>query len=244
MTSFHPRNGFRKCLEQNGIKLRWNFDNKASYDESCEHYLNYYDPLYSPFLPEEKNVNILDVGCGFGWLLYYFCKKGYKNSEGIDIDSYKLGVVKKYGTQRVKDIDAFEFLKDKTNYYDLIVLTYVLEHIPKEKMFEFLALVYTSLKIGGKIIVTVPNMESPLNLKLRYVDFTHESCFTVSSLLYVMHQANFNCLKIQEEFVTPKDPKVLKKYNNAVHFLSKLYTDMCVQAPFYFSEGLMCIGTK
>jgi len=72
--------GFRKCLEQNGIKLRWNLENRISYIESCEYYLDYYDIQYGKDMPGNKNSNILEIGCGFGWFLYYLEKKGTRTS--------------------------------------------------------------------------------------------------------------------------------------------------------------------
>jgi len=236
--------GFRKCLEKNGIKLRWNFESKGSYLESCRHYLDYYEKLYGEYMPKNKKANILEIGCGWGWFLYYMDNKGYKNILGVDPDAHRLSVINKFGIHKTRKIDAFAFLKNKKNFYDLIVSVYILEHVPKKKVFEFLRLAYRALKKGGRIIVAVPNMESPLNLRSRYMDFTHETGFTVNSLLHVLYYSNFDGLKVKEEFMMPKAAEKKKKYKGAVKSLKGIYDDLCVRAPFFFAETLIASGVK
>lgn len=236
--------GFRKCLEENRIKLRWDLENKESYLESCEYYVEYYDHSYGEYLPKNKDASILEIGCSFGWFLYYLDKKGYKKIFGIDLDPEKIAYVNRFGIKKAKNIDAFDFLKDKKDRYDLIAVTYVLEHIPKSKIFKFLNLIYESLRKGGRIVVTVPNMESPLNLRLRYLDFTHELSFTVNSLLHVLYYSNFDDLRIKDTFIIPKEKERKKRCLEAVNFLEKLYNDLGVRPPAFFGEGLICVGIK
>jgi SAM-dependent methyltransferase len=236
--------GFRKYLEENGVKLRWDFENKESYLKSCEYYVEYYDKLYGEYISPDKDSNILEIGCSFGWFLYYLNKKGCKNTFGIDSDPEKIDYINRFGVCKAKNVDAFDFLKDKNDCYDLVVATYVLEHIPRHRIFKFLNLIYESLKKEGRIIVTVPNMESMLNLRIRYLDFTHELSFTVSSLLYVLYHSNFDDLKIRDTFITPRNEKRKRKYLEAVDFIKTLYNDLGVRPPLFFGEGLMCVGTK
>ena len=236
--------GFRKCLEKNGIPLRWDFEDRESYRESCKHYTQYYHDLYGEYIPPCRDSTILEIGCSFGWFLHYLDERGYPNILGIDSDSEKIDIIKKFGVNKAENIDAFVFLKDKKEYYDLVVVTYVLEHIPKDKIFEFLNLIYESLKKGGKIIVTVPNMESPLNLRIRYLDFTHELSFTVNSLLYVLYYSNFDDLKIQDTSFVAEDDERKKKYSDAIQGVKNLYNDLGIRPPLFFGEGLLCVGTK
>jgi len=236
--------GFRKCLEDSGIKLRWEIDKKESYLKSCKYYLGFYEKLYSEYLPRDKKANILELGCGFGWFLYYLDKKGYENIAGIDFDYHKLDIVNRFGIKKAKKVDAFDFLKYKKSRYDLVILTCVLEHIPKEKISAFLKLIYKSLKKGGKIVVTVPNMEFPFNLRMRYLDFTHQCGFTVNSLLHVLYYANFNNLRLKEHFVLPEGKAKRKRYKESIKFMKELYDSLCIRPPLFFAEHFICSASK
>ena len=236
--------GFRKCLEESGIKLRWEMEKKESYLESCKYYLDFYEKLYSEYLPKDKNADILEIGCGFGWFLYYLDKKNYKNITGIDFDFHKLDIVKRFGIKKVEKADAFDFLRNKKKPYDLIILTCVLEHISRDKLHDFLTLIYKNLKKGGKIVVTVPNMEFPLNLRMRYIDFTHQSGFTVNSLLHVLYYANFNNLRLKEQFVLPEGKVKRKRYEESVKFVKELYNGLCIRPPLFYAEHFICSATK
>lgn len=235
--------GFRRCLEQSGINLRWNLENKKSYLKSCEYYIDFYEHLYGREMPKDKGAKILEVGCGFGWFVYYMDRKKYRNIFGIDTDASKINLIKRFGINKVEKADVFDFLRNKRNY-DLIILTCVLEHIPKKKVFEILSLVNKSLKKGGKIVITVPNMESPLNLRMRYLDFTHESGFTVNALLHALYYSGFGRLRVRDQFIMPKNTAKKKRYIKAVNFVKKLYDDLCVRAPLFFAEHIICSGMK
>lgn len=236
--------GFRKCLESNGIKLRWNFEKKKSYLESCNYYLNYYDKIYGADLPKDKCANILEIGCSYGWFLYYLKKKEYSNHFGIDFDETKINIIKKNGIPNVEKIDAFEYLENHGDSFDLIVVTFVLEHISKEKIFPFLKLIHTGLKENGKIIVTVPNMESPFNLRLRYLDFTHEMGFTVNSLLHVLYYSNYNDLKVRDMELITLDESKTEKYLKCVESIKNIFSDLKTTPPIFFGSGLICVGIK
>jgi len=155
---------------------------------------------------------------------------------GIDSNTDKLKIINKFGIAKTKNIDAFVFLKDIRRHYDVIMLTCILEHIPKNKMFTFMRLIHKCLNKGGKVIVTVPNMESPLNLRIRYLDFTHESGFTVNSLLHLLYFSNFDNLKIRDQ-LTKKQPK-------AVQHIKKLYDALGLRPPLFFAENLIGVGIK
>lgn len=45
-----------------------------------------------PLLPKDKNINILDMGCGFGSLIYTLKQNGYKNLKGIDLSEGQVKV--------------------------------------------------------------------------------------------------------------------------------------------------------
>ena len=48
----------------------------------------------------------------------------------------------------------------------------------------------------GKVILTVPNANSPLAARWRYIDFTHHCSFTEHSLNFVLGSAGFGDIRI------------------------------------------------
>lgn len=156
---------------------------KKEYDEHFE----FYNINYGKFLPENKNANILDIGCGAGHFLYFLKKKGYKNILGIDISPEQVAFCKEKNiSEEIELADAFEFLKNKINYYDAIISNDVIEHIPKDKIIDFLILINNALKSKGLFFARTPNLGHPLAIYSRYKDFTHEIGFTDKSLYQVL----------------------------------------------------------
>lgn len=155
-----------------------------------------YEILYGEYLPKNKNVTILDLGCGAGHFLYFLQKKGFDNFVGIDISKQQVNFCKRNISNSVKVFDAFNFLIDKETYFDLIVANDFLEHISKERVIKLLKLIHRSLKKGGKFIIKTPNMSNLFALDSRYKDFTHEIGFTERSLYQILSVANFKSIQI------------------------------------------------
>jgi 2-polyprenyl-3-methyl-5-hydroxy-6-metoxy-1,4-benzoquinol methylase len=154
-----------------------------------------YNKWYKKFLPPVKTAKILDLGCGMGHFLYFLKEEGYTNFTGIDLSKQQVDYVKKNLTNNVFAADAFDFLKTAGGF-DLIVIHDVIEHIAKDRLFDFLRLVSASLKGGGKIFIRTDNMANPFSLKSRYIDITHEIGFTEYSLDAVLTTAGFRNIEL------------------------------------------------
>ncbi len=126
----------------------------------------------------------------------YLNKKGYNNFSGLDISSQQIKFCKENISEKVIESDAFEFLRNKDNLYDMIVANDLLEHLPKDKVIDFLTLAFKALKTNGKLILKTPNLGNPFAVRLRYVDFTHEIGFTEKSLYQVLWIAGFRNIRM------------------------------------------------
>ena len=166
-------------------------------DEGFNKCVKYYSWIYRGYLPKDENSKILDLGCGIGHFLYFLDKKGYKNYHGVDGSADQIKFCKEKVTEKVEMSDAFNFLGSKRDEFDLIVANDFLEHIQKQKLFELLGLVKNSLKTGGKLLVSVPNMSNPFSLMNRYKDITHEMGFTESSLSEALLMSGFKDVEVR-----------------------------------------------
>lgn len=102
----------------------------------------------------DKNLKILEVGCGFGYLTYAISKKGY-NIKGMDISQVAI----EEATKRYGDLffcaDLIEYAKEADPSYDVIIFTELIEHIQDIK--SFLKAASNLLKPGGCLVMTTPN---------------------------------------------------------------------------------------
>jgi 2-polyprenyl-3-methyl-5-hydroxy-6-metoxy-1,4-benzoquinol methylase len=101
-----------------------------------------------------KELMILEVGSGLGYLVYALNQRGWK-AKGIDISQVAVDQARAlYGDHFVRD-SIEEYSKYVYSTYDVVILTEVIEHIPN--ITEWLHSIDVLLKPGGEIIITTPN---------------------------------------------------------------------------------------
>lgn len=109
----------------------------------------------------EKNKNILDLGCGDGYLL----EKLHDNSVGLDISFTAIKNIEKRLVNKKIVIGDAECLPFKTGSLNKIVCSEVLEHV--ETPDKVLNEIDRIISNKGEIVLTIPN--EPLINKLKSV---------------------------------------------------------------------------
>ena len=122
-------------------------------------FLAYKEPSYFPVykqVKDKKNLNILEIGCGFGYLSYCLKQRGF-NIKGIDIASAAINFARENFGDYFFDMDIKDFKKLSNEKFDLIIATEVIEHLdnPNEFLNECIGL----LNGNGKIIITTPDKD-------------------------------------------------------------------------------------
>lgn len=140
-----------------------------------------FDSYLRGWLPSEKDSAIIDVGCGWGRLLYFFNKRRYTNIQGVDISPEQVQLAKEICDNVVKG-DVIEHLANHPQSFDFIIGLDIIEHFQKDEVFRFLEVCYKALRHGGRIVLQTPNAESPFVGKVRYGDITHELAFDPQGL--------------------------------------------------------------
>jgi 2-polyprenyl-3-methyl-5-hydroxy-6-metoxy-1,4-benzoquinol methylase len=119
-----------------------------------------YYPIYE-LLVDEKKLDILEIGCGYGYLTYALKKRGH-SVKGIDIAQTAIAfAVENFGSYFEKT-DIKTFCKNCSTKFDMIVATEVIEHL--ENPIDFIENCKLMLSENGRIVLTTPNKDySPPN---------------------------------------------------------------------------------
>jgi 2-polyprenyl-3-methyl-5-hydroxy-6-metoxy-1,4-benzoquinol methylase len=130
---------------------------------------------------------VLDIGCNRGYLLAALASIGFRHLVGIDLSPADVARARMIvPTAEVVCVDAFDYLSNHVNRFDIVIMKAVLEHTPKQETIPLLEKIEQALKPGGMALIDVPNMDWLFAQHERYMDFTHEVGFTSESLRQVM----------------------------------------------------------
>ena len=184
-------------MEGGNIDYSRHYKNWHSDTEEHIHKMNLlYSAIIAKHFPPDKNIQVLDVGCGMGFLMLALKTAGYQFIKGIDSDEQQVMSCR----QKKLDVslvnNGADFLNENRGKYDLITAFDVLEHIPASNQIDFVKSIYESLKPGGIFIATVPNANSVLASRNRYIDHTHHVLFTEVSLDFVLYNGGFRYIEI------------------------------------------------
>lgn len=153
-----------------------------------------------PELPRDKGAAILDIGCGLGWFLGAIKDRGYTNIQGVDVNDESIEACRQKGL-RVSQIESISsFAASHQGQFELITMSHVLEHLPKEEVIATLKAIKSMLSPTGYFICMVPNGQSNTAAYWLFEDFTHYTLYTAGSLYYVFKAAGFN----EIHFIDPK----------------------------------------
>jgi len=146
----------------------------------------------------EKNIKMLDVGCGRGELLYLMKKKGWivYGTEASSISS--LAAKKKVGKKAILINKDLKKLKNININFDIITFWHVLEHLNKPK--KVVNLMEKKLNKKGCVVIEVPNFDSFQHL-INKNNWIHLDCprhvthFTKKGLINFFDNKKFKIIK-------------------------------------------------
>ncbi|MEK7476867.1 MAG: class I SAM-dependent methyltransferase [Candidatus Coatesbacteria bacterium] len=149
-----------------------------------------------PWLPADREVRVLDAGCGEGALLAFLRERGFDRLAGFDLSPENVGLCHAQGFGFVTEGDALK-LAEVSGEYDAIFSLDLLEHLPKERAAEFLGAARGKLAPGGVLILQTPNMGYLLAAFHRYSDLTHQWGVTEVSVRVLLRAAGFDDARIE-----------------------------------------------
>jgi 2-polyprenyl-3-methyl-5-hydroxy-6-metoxy-1,4-benzoquinol methylase len=127
----------------------------------------------------KDDINILDIGCGYGFLVNKLSESGY-NVTGVDIDNNKIEYAKENMKGEFISEDITEaYCIDNANTYDIIVLSYVIGQITDIK--DFLICIKKLLKDGGQILIEMYNANDS---NINHLSIYNNNYYKLSELVY------------------------------------------------------------
>lgn len=103
----------------------------------------------------QSNLEILDFGCGRGWLAPFLAQWGQVT--GVDFSAYGIAYANEHfgGYARFVLADATSPTLGISDQFDVVVCSEVIEHV--ENQYALLAQIHDFLKPGGYCVLTTPN---------------------------------------------------------------------------------------
>lgn len=173
----------------------------------------YLKKIIKEHFPANKNISILELGCGHGAFQYFIAKAGYINSYGIDGSEEQVQEAHRLGISNVIEEDIIGYInKTQDKSIDLLIAFDVVEHFTKEELSDLVDNFFRVLKKGGKIICHIPNGEGPFGYFIRTGDFTHEMAFTRQSIAQLFLSSGFGEVKSYEDKPIPHGVKSSIRY--------------------------------
>lgn len=208
------------------------FDNyiETSFDglEQAKFKFDQFAMNYRKYFPDDTASSVLDIGVGRGEMLSCMRDWGF-DYHGIDISPSTVRFCRTLQLNCEIVDDTAAWLLRHPDEFALVTLLDVLEHVPRDQTISLLAAIRGSLRPGGKVIIQVPNLQSPYGYLHHFNDFTHVSGFVEHSLAQVLIAAGFTHFKFDgfEEICETHVTAILQKavrnaYRRVVRFLRRL----------------------
>lgn len=136
----------------------------------------YYARRVVEIVKESGAKNVLEAGCGDGWITAQLAQAGL-DAVGIDWSSRAIAHAKTMapsGRFHCGDVRDQAFLESFPQKFDAVVLVEVIEHIPPADTVEALQNVISRLREDGTFVLTTPHVNFPNNNPQHYRHFTPE----------------------------------------------------------------------
>ncbi|MES4785713.1 MAG: hypothetical protein C4294_07730, partial [Nitrospiraceae bacterium] len=149
-----------------------------------------YGPLIAP-LPSGSRV--LDVGCGTGMLLSWLARQPGLIPVGVDSSITQTEQARRHlPNTEIVCSDGLSYLREHPRFFAGIWCLDVLEHLPEVDLcLEWVEAAWAALRPGGFFLCRAPNGANLTASYCRYMDLTHERCFTSASLLQLLEAGGF-----------------------------------------------------
>ena len=188
-----------------------------------------FDNHFGKLLPRGRG-RAADLGCGPGTLVAWLRARGFERVEGVDFSAEQVDNARALGVDGVFQGDVFAYLEAEGGF-DLLFARDLIEHFEKQMVYDFLVACRRALAPGGRLVLQVPNAESPYFGRVRYGDFTHELAFNAGSMRQVLAAAGFARVRVE-----PWRPPVFD-WKSRLRYLAWRALEPLIKLPIVVESG-------
>jgi SAM-dependent methyltransferase len=172
---------------------------------SAARYRGYLRRRLGPWLQDvPRKAAIADLGCGDGMLLRVFQELDFADLHGVE-GSAEMWALCRQHFAGVEQGDLRDYLRRNIGAFDVIALFDVLEHFTREEAAELLDEICAALRPAGRLLLQLPNGDSPFAGGVFAADLTHETLYTRGSLGHLLAMGGFELAAVDEHSAEPID---------------------------------------
>lgn len=168
----------------------------ADVEKGFGKFAKFYRRNYFKHMPTDKSIRSLVISCGAGYMVELMQAQGYSIVLGIDSDPEKITVAERHGLN-CRVANAFPFLRDNSEPFDLIFAEQEINHLTKAEILAFLELCSQNLNDGGLLFVHSLNGANPITgPEALAQNFNHFNTFTEYSLRQILGYSGFRDIRV------------------------------------------------
>lgn len=149
------------------MALEHHSNHRLRFQQQVDNAANYVLPFIEQSLLVQPGLKVLEIGCGEGGVLKPFFDRGC-HCVGVDLDQLRIDLAHEFLGQEMKtgrmlimnkNVYDDDFKQPYHEFFDLIILKDVIEHIHNQE--SFMPFMKTLLKPGGVIFFGFPPWQMP-----------------------------------------------------------------------------------
>jgi SAM-dependent methyltransferase len=159
---------------------------------------SYYDENYRPFLPEDLNAPILDIGCGQGDFVRYLHGLGYRNITAADTDERAIAALQCMQGVTAIQVEIDDRLSPElAGPWALIITKQMIYYLDRRQAAAFVRSLSSSLTGDGRVLVEIFNGSL---LSSRFTELKDPAILTAYTELGLKRLIEWNGLKVERLF--------------------------------------------
>lgn len=132
-------------------------------------------------------ASVLDLGCGTGLLLAWLSSRPGLRVAGVDASETQVSIARTALPHlAIECSDGLAYLEEHGATFDAVFCLDVLEHLDDDVLLDWVEAARQALKPGGFFVCRAPNAANLTATYSRYMDLTHQRCFTAGSLVQLL----------------------------------------------------------
>lgn len=199
-----------------------------------------FDHEFRDLTGADPSMSILEIGCGTGIFLRYLEDCGYPEIVGIDADENLRETLSDLdrGVFHAGDAETVLARHFAGKRFDRIVMFDVAEHIGMPDLVRLLTMLRGHLADDGKLLLRVPNIESPWGLRMFYGTFDHVTPLGPGRLRELARLTGWTCVS-----VVPQEPvRWLRRWRERI--LNRLLAAMLSYHPEAWTANVLAVYVK